>query len=93
MPKAKPSLQGGVIIHRIEFQEKERDILEMYALSKSINNILWPVVTAGSAIGGFWLVNEIYGQGTAFWDKAKDTMFMQAIEAGLRPFTKKRNDK
>ena len=90
MPKAKPS---QVIVHRIEFQEKERDILEMYTMSKSINNLLWPVVGAGSAIGGFYLVNEIWGQSTAFWDKAKDTMFMQAIEAGLRPFTKKRNDK
>ena len=37
MPKAKPT---QVIVHRIEFQEKERDILEMYALSKSTNRNL-----------------------------------------------------
>ena len=91
MPKAKPSLQGGVIIHRIEFQEKERDILEMYALSKSINNLLWPVVGATSAIGGFYLVNEIYGQGKQFWDENGKTKanrlwnWLQGNPQGLKP--------
>ena len=45
MPKAKPS---QVIVHRIEFQEKERDILEMYATSKAINNLLEPVAAVGA---------------------------------------------
>ena len=91
MPKAKPSLQGGVIIHRIEFQEKERDILEMYALSKSINNLLWPVVGASSAIGAFFLVNEIYGQGQQFWDEKVEPKanrlwnWLQGNPQGLKP--------
>ena len=80
MPKAKPT---QVIVHRIELQSKEREMLEGLVLTKSINNILWPVVGAGSAIGGFWLANEIYGQSTAFWDWSKNTKMGQAVEAGL----------
>tara|TARA_B110000881_G_C18267138_1_gene360881 strand:- start:92 stop:364 length:273 start_codon:yes stop_codon:yes gene_type:complete len=80
MPKAKPT---QVIVHRIEFQEKERDLLESYAISKTINNIAWPVVAAGTAIGSFYLAIEIYGQSTAAWDWAKDTNFGKAVKAGL----------
>lgn len=51
MPKSKPSLQGGVIIHRIEFQEKERELLEALVISKSINNIVSPVLNNVAPIG------------------------------------------
>jgi hypothetical protein len=98
MPKSKPSLQGGVIVHRIELQSKEREMLESLVLTKSINNIMWPVVGAGSAVGGFWLANEIYGQGADFWAWAKGTKMGQAVEAGLttdfvKLFTGDRTDK
>jgi hypothetical protein len=44
MPKAKPSLEGGVIVHRIELQEKERESLDMIAASMAVKNI-------GSGVG------------------------------------------
>ena len=62
MPKSKPT---QVIVHRIEFQEKERDMLEQYAMSKAINNLMWPVVAAGVGAGAVfigWQVSEkLYG--------------------------------
>lgn len=38
MPKAKPSLEGGVIVHRIELQESERDTLKLFLMGKTVTN-------------------------------------------------------
>ena len=45
MPKAKPT---QVIVHRIELQEKERDMLETIVVGKTVKNVVVPVaITAG----------------------------------------------
>ena len=45
MPKRKPD---QVVTHRIEFNEKERDMLQAITISKTVNNLMIPVaVTAG----------------------------------------------
>ena len=56
MPKAKPT---QVIVHRIELQEKERDMLETIVVGKTVKNVVVPVaITAGvvsaSYIGYKW---------------------------------------
>lgn len=73
-------------------------MLESIVLTKSINNLMWPVVGASTAIGAFWLGNEVYAQGSQFWSWAKGTKMGQAVEAGLttdfvKLFTGKRTDK
>ncbi len=46
MPKAKPT---QVIVHRIELQEKERDMLEVYVAGKTVRNMVEPVVAVAGA--------------------------------------------
>lgn len=47
MPKAKPD---QVIVHRIEFQQSERDLLEMYAIGASATNIINALSPIGVAL-------------------------------------------
>ena len=63
MPKAKPS---QVIVHRIEFQEKEREALEALVISKSINNIVSPVLNNVAPIGLAYIAYQSHKQ-TAEW--------------------------
>jgi hypothetical protein len=44
MPKAKPT---QVIVHRIELQEKERDMLETVAMAQAAKNIALPAAVVG----------------------------------------------
>jgi len=49
MPKAKPT---QVIVHRIELQEKERDMLEAVVVGQTVKNVVLPaagVAAVGSA--------------------------------------------
>ena len=48
MPKAKPT---QVIVHRIEFQETERELLEALVITKSANNIIAPILNNVAPIG------------------------------------------
>jgi hypothetical protein len=48
MPKAKPT---QVIVHRIELQEKERDMMETFVVGKTVNNLLEPAI----ALGAVWV--------------------------------------
>ena len=48
MPKSKPT---QVIVHRIEFQEPERELLEALATTKSINNLVSPILNNVAPIG------------------------------------------
>ena len=66
MPKAKPSLQGGVIVHRIELQEKERDMLETLVVGKTVKNVVVPVaITAG--VGAASYIGYKYAKATVDW--------------------------
>jgi hypothetical protein len=44
MPKAKPT---QVIVHRVELQEKEREMCEAYIGSQVVKNVVQPVAIAG----------------------------------------------
>ena len=52
MPKAKPT---QVIVHRIELQEKERDMLETFVVGKTVNNLLEPAI----ALGAVWVTYKV----------------------------------
>ena len=44
MPKAKPT---QVIVHRIELQEKERELLEVYAATQTMKNLGYTAAAVG----------------------------------------------
>ena len=68
MPKAKPT---QVIVHRIELQEKERDMLESLVVTKSISNMLIPT----AAIAGVGMAGYIgYKAANAFFDWGEDVV-------------------
>ena len=65
MPKAKPT---QVIVHRIELQEKEREMLETLVISKAasnvafgINNMLAPVVAGFGAYTAYMAAKATHG--------------------------------
>ena len=62
MPKAKPT---QVIVHRIELQEKERDMFESVVAGQTVKNVIIPVAVAGGvgAAGylGYKTLKEMYG--------------------------------
>lgn len=61
MAKPKPSLQGGVIRHEIVLGKVEREMAEHVALTKSINNLMWPVVGAGGVVVSYYGVRAVAG--------------------------------
>ena len=71
MPKAKPT---QVIVHRIELQEKERDMLEVYVAGKTAKNILEPAI----AVGGVWIAYKsaraLHGWGEDWYDRLNDRL-------------------
>ena len=71
MPKAKPT---QVIVHRIELQEKERDMMEVLVAGKTAKNILEPAI----AVGGVWIAYKsakaIHGWGEDWYDRVQDRL-------------------
>jgi len=68
VPKAKPT---QVIVHRIELQSKERDMLESLVVTKSISNMLIPT----AAIAGVGMAGYIgYKAANAFFDWGEDVV-------------------
>ncbi len=74
MPKAKPT---HVIVHRIELQEKERELIEPFVKAKEVEQFAKSAAMVGSAaalgVGAYvawWTLDTVYGWGT----KAKDRM-------------------
>lgn len=73
MPKAKPT---QVIVHRIELQEKERDMLEAVVVGQTVKNVVVPVAVAGG-VGmagylGYKGLKEAYDWGEDFFDNWQD---------------------
>ena len=94
MPKAKPT---QVIVHRIELQEKERDMMEVLVAGKTAKNILEPAI----AVGGVWIAYKsakaIHGWGEDWYDRVsnriailndKDESAMESAEADGQPWWK-----
>ena len=73
MPKAKPT---QVIVHRIELQEKERDMLEAVVVGQTVKNVVVPVAVAGG-VGmagylGYKGLKEAYDWGEDFFENWQD---------------------
>ena len=84
MPKAKPT---QVIVHRIELQEKERDMLESLVVTKSISNMLIPtaaIVGVGVAgYIGYKAANAFFDWGEDVVDGVKDLLNTEVGEANV----------
>ena len=84
MPKAKPS---QVIVHRIELQEKERDMLESLVVTKSISNMLIPTAAiAGVGVAGYIgykAANAFFDWGEDVVDGVKDLLNTEVGEANV----------
>ena len=58
MPKAKPT---QVIVHRIELQEKERDMLETLVVGKTVKNLVEPAIAAAAAYTAWKVAQAAHG--------------------------------
>ncbi len=74
MPKAKPT---HVIVHRIELQEKERELIEPFVKAKEVEQFAKSAAMVGGAaalgVGAYvawWTLDTVYGWG----EKAKDSL-------------------
>ena len=66
MPKAKPD---QVVVHRIELQEKERELLEAVAMGHAVKNVVVPTTLAvGVGVGGY----VAYKAAKAAWGWTED---------------------
>jgi len=52
MPKAKPT---QVIVHRIELQEKERDMLEAVVAGQTVKNVVVPAAVGTAVVSASYL--------------------------------------
>ena len=71
MPKAKPT---QVIVHRIELQEKERDMLEVYIAGKTVRNLLEPAVAVAGAYVAYKTAYAIHDWGEDAYSTIKENM-------------------
>ncbi len=63
MPKSKPT---QVIVHRIELQEKERDMLEAYVGGSVVKNVTGPVIIA-AGVGSAAYIGYKTAKAVAGW--------------------------
>ncbi len=82
IPKAKPDV---VYIHRIELQEKERDMLETLVVGKTVKNVVVPVaITAGvvsASYIGYKFAKATVDWGTDAIDEVKNSYGGMALNA------------
>jgi hypothetical protein len=82
IPKAKPDV---VYIHRIELQEKERDMLETLVVGKTVKNVVVPVaITAGVVSAtyiGYKSAKAFLDWGTDAIDEVKNSYGGMALNA------------
>jgi len=71
MPKAKPT---QVIVHRIELQEKEREMLEPLVNAKAINNLTMPVAAGAAVYVGYKIGHAAFGWTEDLFDGIKKNM-------------------
>ena len=73
MPKAKPT---QVIVHRIELQEKERDMLEAVVAGQTVKNVVVPAAVGTAVVSasylGYKALKEAYDWGEDFVSKSVD---------------------
>lgn len=73
MPKAKPT---QVIVHRIELQEKEREMMEAVVAGNTVKNVVMPVAVVGGVVSasyiGYKAAKAALGFTDDLIDKAKE---------------------
>jgi len=89
MPKAKPT---QVIVHRIELQEKEREMLETAVTAKALKNLTEPVVAGVTAYVAYKSAKSLHGWADDLFDGIGDRMREQANsvksgEGGKKEYT------
>lgn len=79
MPKAKPD---KVVVHRIEFNTKEREMLEAYMASQTVKNLVYPAAAGAGVYVAYKAARAAYGWTEDIVDKVRDNR--PAVEAGFR---------
>ena len=81
MPKAKPT---QVIVHRIELQEKEREMLETAVAAKAVKNLTEPAIAGVVAYVGYKSAKALYGWTEDAFDglRERTTEQINAIKDG-----------
>ena len=73
MPKSKPT---QVIVHRIELQEKEREMMETLIVGKTARNIVEPAIAVGGLYVAYKTAYALHGWGedivTKFTDRVRE---------------------
>ena len=69
MPKAKPT---QVIVHRIELQEKEREMMETAVNAKAVRNLTEPAIAGVVAYVGYKSAKALYGWTEDLFDGIRD---------------------
>ena len=87
MPKAKPD---RVVVHRIELQEKEREMLEQVAMARTVRDVMVPVAGA-TAVGLFGYVGYKAARGVFGWTEDAFDDLKEMVDDGiLEPIVGKR---
>ena len=71
MPKSKPT---QVIVHRIELQEKEREMMETYVAGKTVKNLVEPAVAVAGAYVAYKSAKSLYDWGEDVWTDLQQRM-------------------
>ena len=71
MPKAKPT---QVIVHRIELQSREREMLETFVVGKTVRNLVEPAVAVAGAYVAYKSAYALYGWGEDIYSDLKGRM-------------------
>ena len=79
MPKAKPT---QVIVHRIELQEKERDLLEAVATAQTVKNIVMPAAVVGG-VGAASYIGYKTAKALAGWTEDIVDDFKEMVNDGV----------
>jgi len=71
LPKSKPT---QVIVHRIELQQTERELLETLVITKSIRNMIEPAVAVAGAYVAYKTAFAIHDWGEDVYSTIKKNM-------------------
>ena len=71
MPKSKPT---QVIVHRIELQEKEREMMETLIVGKTVKNLVEPAVAIAGAYVAYKSAFALYNWGEDVYSTISENM-------------------
>ena len=78
MPKSKPT---AVHVHRIEFNNKEREMLETYMAAQTVKSLVIPAAAGAGVYVAYKAARAAYGWTEDIVDKVKENR--PAVEAGV----------